>query len=81
MGDTQKLLPDGSWEKPVDVAAHRIWVAYENQRVPVFSLEYEMQAYRMILGLTQTPTPSSSGEPILSNRNLQVVAPTAALPR
>jgi len=48
IGDMQKLLPDGSWEQPVDISAHRIWVCFENQQVPVFSLQYEMGAYRLM---------------------------------
>lgn len=52
MGDVQKLLPDGSWEGPLDVSAHRIWVPFENERVPVFPLEYEQQAY-LLMGRPQ----------------------------
>lgn len=48
MGDVQKLLPNGSWEEPMDISTHRIWVSFENQRVPVFSLEYEQQAYLLM---------------------------------
>ncbi len=52
MGDIQRLLPDGSWQEPVDIPTQRIWVSFENQRVPVFSLAYELEAYRL-LGRTQ----------------------------
>jgi hypothetical protein len=48
MGELQKRLPDGRWEDPVDVALHRRWVAWEGIRLPVLSLEYEYQAYRIM---------------------------------
>jgi hypothetical protein len=48
MGDMQKLLPDGTWEEPADIPSHRIWIPFEDRRAPVFPLEYERQAYRLM---------------------------------
>jgi hypothetical protein len=48
MGDVQKRLEDGSWEDPVDVNRHKLFVAFEGMDVPVLSLEYEAQAYRKL---------------------------------
>ena len=48
MGAIQKRLADGSWEPPVQVAAHRRWVERQGLRVPVLSLEYECEAYRLM---------------------------------
>jgi len=45
MGDIQKRLPDGSWEGPVDLERHQRFVEVAGMRVPVLSLEYEVQAY------------------------------------
>ena len=45
MGDLQKRLGDGSWEKPVDVNFHKRQVEIEGMKIPVLSLEYEYQAY------------------------------------
>ena len=48
IGGLRKLLPDGTWEVPVDVKAHRCYVEINNMRVPVLSLAYEYQAYLTI---------------------------------
>ena len=48
MGALQKRLPDGTWEAPVDVEQHKIWVAFAGMRLPVLSLAYEAQAYRLL---------------------------------
>jgi hypothetical protein len=52
MGDLQKFLPEGRWEEPVDVNSHRLWVDWEGMHLPVFSIEYEYQAY-IIMGRTE----------------------------
>jgi len=48
MGALQKLLPDGRWEEPVDVCQYRRFVVWEELRLPVLSLPYEAQAYRLL---------------------------------
>ena len=48
MGNLQKLLPDNSWEPPVDPAEHRIWIEFATQTVPVLRLEYLVQAYEVL---------------------------------
>jgi hypothetical protein len=45
MGDIQKHLSDGGWEKPVKVERYRRWVEVGGMRIPVLLLEYEYQAY------------------------------------
>ena len=45
MGAIQKRLDDQTWEEPVQVGQHRLWVNFEGLRVAVLSLEYEYQAY------------------------------------
>ena len=45
MGAVQKRLPDGSWEAPVNVADHLVFVDFEEHRVPVLTLEHEWRAY------------------------------------
>ena len=45
MGDIQKRLEDGSWERPVDLDTNKRIVEVEGMHVPVLSLEYEYQAY------------------------------------
>ena len=52
MGALQKKFPDGTWESPVDVGRHRKFVRFEGMKLPVLSLAYEEQAYR-ILGRTE----------------------------
>lgn len=48
MGGLQKRLPDGGWEEPVDVLAHRRFVRPEGFAIPVLELAYEEQAYRLL---------------------------------
>ena len=48
MGAVQKRLPDGTWEPPVDVTDHRIFVHVKDTSVPVLSLEYEATAYERL---------------------------------
>jgi hypothetical protein len=45
MGDMEKLLDDGNWEPPVRIEEHRLWVESEGLRIPVISLEHEVEAY------------------------------------
>ncbi len=45
MGDIQKKLPDGSWETPVNLQDHRVWVTFDDMQLPVLSLQYEYEAY------------------------------------
>jgi hypothetical protein len=48
MGGLQKRLPDGRWEEPVDVLAHRRFVRLEGLAFPVLELAYEERAYRLL---------------------------------
>lgn len=48
MGDVQKLLENQVWEEPVQVEQYRHWISFEGLRVPVLSLEYEIEAYRIL---------------------------------
>lgn len=48
MGAVQKRLPDGRWEEPVDVRAHRRFVQLADLTLPVLDLAYEEQAYRLL---------------------------------
>ena len=45
IGGLQKLLPDGTWEAKVDVAAHTCLVELDGMQVPGLTLAYEHQAY------------------------------------
>jgi hypothetical protein len=45
MGDIQKLLPDDTWEAPIDIGDKRCFIEYDELSVPVISLEYECEAY------------------------------------
>jgi hypothetical protein len=45
MGNIQKRLPDGTWEKAVDIKRHKRSIVVENMHIPVLSLEYEYEAY------------------------------------
>ena len=45
MGDIQKRLEDGTWEKPVNLKLYKRFVEVEGMRIPVLSLQYEYQAY------------------------------------
>jgi hypothetical protein len=48
IGAIQKRLPDGSWESPVEISAHKLRVEAEGMMIPVLSLEYEFEAYRLM---------------------------------
>lgn len=48
MGGIQKRSQEGEWEEPVQVARHRLWVDVEGLSLPVLSLEYEYQAYKIM---------------------------------
>lgn len=48
MGDIQKKLKDGTWEKPVNVNNYREVINFEGMEIPVLSLEYEQKAYRQL---------------------------------
>ncbi len=52
IGGVQKRLEDGTWEEPVNVERHRVWVEIDGMQIPVLSLEYEYQAY-LKLGRTE----------------------------
>ena len=48
IGGIQKRSQDGEWELPVQVAEHRLWVEVDGLSIPVLSLEYEYQAYKLM---------------------------------
>ena len=48
MGDIQKLMEDQAWEEPVRIDLYRKWVSIAGMRIPVLSLDYEYQAYRLM---------------------------------
>ncbi|WP_433629873.1 nucleotidyltransferase domain-containing protein [Halomicrococcus sp. NG-SE-24] len=48
MGGVQKRRADGTWEPPVDVTEHRVFVDAGGVRVPVLSLRYEAEAYERL---------------------------------
>ncbi len=48
MGGVQKRRPDGTWESPVDIPAHRRTVEVAGATVPVLTLEYEARAYERL---------------------------------
>jgi len=48
IGDMETRRPDGSWEGPVEVAAHILSVDYDGMAVPLMSLEYECGAYERL---------------------------------
>lgn len=48
MGGLQKRLPNGGWEQPVDVRAHRRFVRLSELTLPVLDLAYEEHAYRLL---------------------------------
>lgn len=52
MGGIRKRRPDGTWEPPVDIAAHREFADFDGLSLPVLSLEYEATAYER-LGRTE----------------------------
>ncbi len=45
MGDIQKRLEDGSWEKPVNLEQYKRFVEFRGMTIPVLALEYEYEAY------------------------------------
>ncbi len=45
MGDVQKRLADGTWEKPVDLEQYKRFVEFRGMMIPVLALEYEYEAY------------------------------------
>jgi|SRR5579875_502742 hypothetical protein len=45
MGDVQKRLADGTWEKPVDLEQYKRFVEFRGMEIPVLALEYEYEAY------------------------------------
>lgn len=47
-GGVQKRLEDGTWEPPVDVAAHTVTVNVQGTWIPVLSLEHEYEAYKLM---------------------------------
>jgi Aminoglycoside-2''-adenylyltransferase len=49
IGDFQKLLPDQTWEAPVDVEECKCFIDVNGMRVPGMSLTHEHQAY-VIMG-------------------------------
>jgi hypothetical protein len=48
IGGIQKRTQDGEWDQPVQVAQHRVWVEVEGLSIPVLSLEYEYEAYKIM---------------------------------
>ena len=46
MGDIQKRLPNGLWEKKFSLLPLIQYVSFEEARIPVLSLAYEAEAYR-----------------------------------
>jgi hypothetical protein len=48
MGAVQKRLPDGTWEQPVDVIAHRVLINFAGRNIPAMGLPYECQAYECL---------------------------------
>ncbi len=45
IGDMQKRLGSSPWEDPVRVQEHLVWLEREGMRIPVMSLEHELEAY------------------------------------
>lgn len=52
IGDIEKRLPDGTWDRPPQLKKVIRHVEYRGWRVPVLDLHYEEQAYRK-LGRTE----------------------------
>jgi hypothetical protein len=48
MGDIEKRLDDDTWQAPPDLNQHRQFVDVAGMRIPVLSLEYETEAYRIM---------------------------------
>ncbi len=45
MGDVEKKLANGSWDKPPNLEVHKEYIQHEGMKLPVLSLEYEYDAY------------------------------------
>lgn len=45
VGGVQKKQLDGSYELPVDIEEHKLFVEYQGMQVPVLNLNYEQKAY------------------------------------
>jgi hypothetical protein len=48
IGDMQHRLEDGNWEPIVDMNVFKRWVTYEGSAVPVMSLPFLLDAYRLL---------------------------------
>ncbi|MEK6256619.1 MAG: hypothetical protein N2C13_04785, partial [Chloroflexota bacterium] len=48
IGGVQKRKADGSYELPVDIGEHKLFVEYQGLQVPVLDLEHEQKAYLKI---------------------------------
>jgi hypothetical protein len=48
MGEVQKRLQGGEWESQSDLSHSIRWVRLKGLSVPVFNLEFEYRAYRML---------------------------------
>ncbi|MFO7168604.1 MAG: hypothetical protein DIU80_011335 [Chloroflexota bacterium] len=48
IGDMQHRLEDGSWEPIVDMNQFKRWVTYQGVAVPVMSLPFLLDAYRLL---------------------------------
>jgi hypothetical protein len=48
MGDVQKRIEDGSWEKPVDLEQYKRFIEFRGMAIPVLTLEYEYEAYMQL---------------------------------
>jgi hypothetical protein len=48
MGELQKKTPDNDWEPPDDISLFIHWVKVNELSIPVFDLEMEYRAYRML---------------------------------
>jgi hypothetical protein len=48
MGAVEKRRPDGSWEPPPDLEAVMEWATWQGRRLPILSLHYELEAYRLL---------------------------------
>ena len=48
MGDTQQCLADGTWEDVIDISSKMCFINYDGLSMPVFSLEYECEAYEKL---------------------------------
>ena len=45
MGDVEKKLANGSWDKPPNIEVHKEYIQYKGMKLPVLSLEHEYDAY------------------------------------